>query len=126
MAAPLVFDGPINTQVFEAYVEQFLAPTLRPGDIVIMDNLSSHKGPKVRDLIEAAGASLRTCRPTVPTSTRSKRPSPSSSRSCERPPSEPLKVYGRPSVNASTSSRQPNAETISPPPDTMQSDGKPL
>lgn len=58
MTAPLVFDGPINAQVFEAYVEQFLVPTLSPGDIVVMDNLSSHKRPKVRQLIEAAGATL--------------------------------------------------------------------
>ena len=56
--APLVFDGPINAQVFDAYVEQFLAPTLRTGDIVVMDNLSSHKGPRIRELIEAAGATL--------------------------------------------------------------------
>jgi transposase len=66
MTAPLVFDGPINARVFEAYVEQFLAPALRPGDIVIMDNLSSHKGTKVRDLIEAAGASLRYLPPYSP------------------------------------------------------------
>ncbi len=66
MTAPLVFDGPINAQVFEAYVEQFLAPTLRPGDVVIMDNLSNHKGPKVRAMIEAAGASLRYLPPYSP------------------------------------------------------------
>ena len=61
------FDGPINAQVFEAYVEQFLAPTLRAGDVVVMDNLSSHKRPKVRALIEATGAPLlSTSRPTAP------------------------------------------------------------
>jgi transposase len=58
VVAPLVFDGPINAAAFEAYVEQFLAPTLQPGDIVVMDNLSSHKGPKVRALIEAVRAKL--------------------------------------------------------------------
>jgi len=58
VVAPLVFDGPINTQVFQAYVDQFLAPTLRTGDIVVMDNLSSHKAPAIRELIEAAGATL--------------------------------------------------------------------
>ena len=58
VVAPLVLDGPINATAFEAYVEQFLAPTLQPGDIVVMDNLSSHKGPKVRALIEAVGAKL--------------------------------------------------------------------
>jgi len=58
LVAPFVFDGPINAVTFEAYVEQFLVPELRPGDIVVMDNLSSHKRPKVPALIEAAGASV--------------------------------------------------------------------
>jgi len=58
LVAPFVFDGPINALTFEAYVEQFLVPELKPGDIVVMDNLSSHKRPKVRALVEAAGASL--------------------------------------------------------------------
>jgi len=58
LVAPLVFDGPINAVAFEAYVEQFLVPELRPGDIIVMDNLSSHKRPKVAALIEAAGARL--------------------------------------------------------------------
>lgn len=58
MVAPFVIDGPINRDAFEVYVERVLVPELTPGDIVIMDNLSSHKGPRVRELIEAAGASL--------------------------------------------------------------------
>lgn len=58
MVAPLVLDGAINRHAFEVYVEKVLAAELRPGDIVIMDNLSSHKGPRVREMIEAAGASL--------------------------------------------------------------------
>ena len=56
--APFVLDGPINRHAFETYVARVLVPDLRPGDIVIMDNLSSHKGPQVRTMIEAAGASL--------------------------------------------------------------------
>jgi transposase len=56
--APCVVDGPINGRIFLAYVEQFLVPTLRPGDIVIMDNLGSHKGLAVRRAIRAAGAKL--------------------------------------------------------------------
>jgi transposase len=56
--APWVLDGPINRDAFETYVEKVLIPELRPGDVVAMDNLSSHKGPRVRDLIEAAGATL--------------------------------------------------------------------
>lgn len=56
--APCVIDGPINGELFLAYVEQFLAPTLAPGDIVIMDNLGSHKGKDVRAAIRHAGAKL--------------------------------------------------------------------
>jgi len=53
-----VFDQPINGQSFTDYVEQCLVPTLSPGDIVIMDNLSSHKKPAVRAAIRSAGARL--------------------------------------------------------------------
>jgi transposase len=58
IAAPGVIDGPINGEVFRAYVEQVLVPTLRPGDIVIIDNLGSHKGKGVRQAIHAAGVKL--------------------------------------------------------------------
>ena len=58
MAAPMVLDGPINGAAFQAYVDQVLVPDLRAGDVVIMDNLSSHKRPGIRAAIEAAGASL--------------------------------------------------------------------
>ena len=58
MIAPFVLDGPINRSAFETYVERVLAPELRQGDIVVMDNLSSHKGARVRKMVEAAGASL--------------------------------------------------------------------
>ena len=66
MVAPMVLDGPINGDWFEAYVRHVLAPTLRPGDIVIMDNLSSHKRVAARQLIEAAGAELRFLPPYSP------------------------------------------------------------
>jgi len=56
--APCVIDGPINGTSFLAYVEQVLVPTLAPGDIVIIDNLGSHKGKAVRKAIRAAGAKL--------------------------------------------------------------------
>ena len=56
--APFVLDGPINRDTFEVYVERVLIPELRPGAIVVMDNLSSHKGTTIRHRIEAAGASL--------------------------------------------------------------------
>ena len=58
VVAPFVIDSPVNRIIFEAWVEQALVPELRPGDIVVMDNLSSHKGPAVREMIEAAGARL--------------------------------------------------------------------
>lgn len=58
LTAPLVVDGPMNGEVFRAYVEQVLAPTLTPGDIVIMDNLAAHKVAGIREAIEARGASL--------------------------------------------------------------------
>jgi len=56
--APAVFDGPTDQAVFTAYVEQNLVRELRAGDIVVMDNLSAHKAPAIRQMIEAAGASL--------------------------------------------------------------------
>jgi transposase len=56
--APCVIDGPINGRSFLAYVEQILVPTLAPGDVVIMDNLGSHKGQAVRKAIRTAGAKL--------------------------------------------------------------------
>jgi transposase len=58
LVAPAAFDGPINAELFLCYVEQVLVPTLRAGDIVVMDNLSSHKKPAVRQAIEATGATM--------------------------------------------------------------------
>jgi len=58
LTAPLVIDGPINGELFLAYVRQQLAPTLRAGDMVVMDNLSSHKRRGVREAIESVGATL--------------------------------------------------------------------
>ena len=58
LTAPCVFDGPINGTSFRSYVEQILIATLKPGDIVIMDNLGSHKAKVIRDIIKAAGARL--------------------------------------------------------------------
>jgi len=58
LIAPCVFDGAINGELFLAYVEQVLVPTLTAGDIVIMDNLGSHKVAGVRQAIEATGAKL--------------------------------------------------------------------
>jgi transposase len=64
--APLTVDGPINGPLFLSWVQQHLAPTLQPGDIVVMDNLSSHKVAGVRKAIEAASAELRYLPPYSP------------------------------------------------------------
>lgn len=58
LTAPCVIDGPMNGNAFIAYVEQVLAPSLKPGDIVVLDNLSAHKVPGVREAIKAAGGTL--------------------------------------------------------------------
>ena len=66
MTAPMVVDGAMNGDVFLAYVNQQRAPTLRPGDVVMMDNLSSHKRPAVKTALAAAGATLRLLPPYSP------------------------------------------------------------
>ncbi|OUJ01516.1 transposase [Acetobacter cibinongensis] len=66
IVAPMVLDGPINGRSFQTYVDRVLVPDLRPGDIVIMDNLGSHKGPGVQAAIEAAGATVRYLPPYSP------------------------------------------------------------
>jgi transposase len=58
LTAPMVLDGPMNGSTFRAWVEQFLLPTLTPGDIVVMDNLPAHKGAAIRDLIVSVDATL--------------------------------------------------------------------
>ena len=58
ITAPLLLEGPMNGQSFRAYIEQMLAPTLKPGDTVVMDNVRMHKVPGVREAIEARGATV--------------------------------------------------------------------
>jgi transposase len=66
LRAPAVFDGPIDNVSFLAYVEQVLGPALRPGDVVVLDNLAVHKQPEVRTAIEAVGAHIRFLPPYSP------------------------------------------------------------
>lgn len=66
IAAPCLFDGAINGELFLAYIEQQLAPTLTPGDVVIMDNLRSHKVTGVRQAIEARAPAGSICRRILP------------------------------------------------------------
>jgi transposase len=66
MGAAAVLDGAVNREAFDAYVEQLLLPTLRPGQIVILDNLAVHKSPRARTLIEERGCQLRFLPPYSP------------------------------------------------------------
>jgi transposase len=66
LTATAVFDGPIDNDTFRAYVEQVLVPTLRSGDVVVLDNLAAHKQPAVRAAIEQAGGLLRFLPPYSP------------------------------------------------------------
>jgi transposase len=66
MTAPMVLDGAMNGDAFRAYVSQVLAPTLSPGDVVIMDNLPAHKAAGIREAIEAVGATLHYLPPYSP------------------------------------------------------------
>jgi len=121
-----VLDGAINRAAFETYVAKVLVPELRPGDVVVMDNLSSHKGPRVREMIEAAGAELH-CLPPYgpdfnPIESAFSKLKALLRRAVERTPL----AFGAPSVASSTSSRQPNAPTTSRPQGMMQPDRIPL
>jgi len=66
MRCSTVIDGAVNRDVFEAFIEHVLVPELKPGDVVVMDNLSSHKGGRIAELIEQAGAELRYLPPYSP------------------------------------------------------------
>jgi len=76
LTAPCVIDGPINGASFRAYVEQALVPVLLPGDIVVMDNLGSHKAAPFAQRSAPPKPSSSSCPPTRPTSIRSNKPSP--------------------------------------------------
>jgi hypothetical protein len=120
ITAPCVIDGPINGTSFRAYVEQFLVPTLNRGDVVIMDNLGSHKGRAVRSLIRAAGANCSSYPATRPISIRSSRSSSSSRPCCAKPIPAPPKTRGAGSAHCSIISPPRNAQTISPTPAMLQ------
>jgi hypothetical protein len=110
---------------FRVYVEQMLLPTLRPDDIVLLDNPSSHKITGIAEAIAAQRARLIYLPPYSPTSTRSSRPSPSSKRFCAKPPNAPARASGRPSAAPAISIRHENVATSLSKPD-MQPDRKPV
>ena len=91
MGPCLAVEGATTAKVFEAYVERILTPTLRPGQVVVLDNLGAHKGQKVRELIEERGWGYTTCRRTHRTSTRSRKLSRRSRELCEKLKPEPAK-----------------------------------
>ena len=117
--APWVVDGPINGELFRLYVEKVLVPMLKRGDIVILDNLGSHKSKAVRAAIRAAGARLFFLPPYSPDLNPIEQVLPSSNTSCARPPSGQLRRPGSASALCSTVSYQTNAKPTSPTQDTV-------
>jgi transposase len=120
--APCVIDGPINGESFLAYIEQLLVPILRPGDIVIFDNLGSHKGKAVRRAIRAVGAKLFFLPPYSPDLNPIEQVFAKLKTCSERHPSEPSKPPGSASGRSSPASSQANAPTISSMPASLQRD----
>ena len=120
--APCLFDGPINGERFHAYVEQLLVPTLKPGDVVILDNLGSHKGKAVRRTIRNVGARLVFLpgKYSPEASIPSSRSSPSSKLCCERPGREVTKPSPTPAAKSSPNTRPPNAPHTSRTQDTRR------
>lgn len=125
IAAPMVLDGPMNGEVFKAYVDQVLVPELASGDIVVTATNFVRAGTICRPIRSPAfvrpskrpARPCFTCRPTAPPSIPSKWPSPSSKRCCEPLQLEQSRIYGTPSQMPSSGSRRMNAETTSPLPD---------
>ncbi len=130
LIAPWVIDAPMNRAIFETYVETQLAPALTPGDVVIMDNLSSHKSQQAENAIRARGAWLLFLPPpafagagsTAPISIPSRWPSQNSSPTSAQPRPEPSMTSGRPSETSANSSRQKNVRTTSQQPDMDSTD----
>ena len=113
LVAPCAFDGPINGEKFRAWVEQFLVPELKPGDIVVLDNLSSHKVAGVRTAIESAKARLLYLPPYSPDLNPIEQWFAKLKPCCARPRREPSMPSSTPSPARSKPSRPTNAQTIS-------------
>ena len=113
LTAPWVIDHPMNRETFDTYVETQLAPTLRKGDVVILDNLASHKSAKPRPSSGSVAPGSSSCRPTVPISIRSKWPSPNSRPTCAESAPGQSTPYGRPSATSVLSTPTKSAGTSS-------------
>jgi transposase len=109
--APYVLDGAMNGALFRGYIEQILAPTLSPGDIVVMDNLPCHKVTGIQEAIENRQAQLLDLPPDSPVSIPSNRPLPNSRRCCEKWASGHVMVSGTPLLTFSRSTAQLSAGT---------------
>jgi transposase len=115
LTAPCVFDGPINGECFRAYVKHLLLPTLHEGDIVILDNLGSHKSKAVRQMIKAAGARLWYLPPYSPDLNPIEQAF-SKIKHWMKLRSAPSKTLGATSATSSKTSSLANAPTTSPTP----------
>ena len=126
ITAPFVIDRAMTRAIFIEYLRQCLVPTLKPGDIVVMDNLPAHKGQIVQQIIAAAGAELRYLPPIPPISIRSSRPSPSSNPTCAKPSNDQSTPCGNASEPCSTFSAPKNAQTSSQTTDMLELERIPL
>jgi len=113
MVAPMVFDGPMTGEMFLAYVEQCLVPTLKRNDIVVIDNLRAHKVAGVREAIETARATFVICLSIPLILTPSRRPSANSRLTCARSPHAPSLRCIEPFAPSSHVSALANVPTIS-------------
>ena len=120
ITAPFALDGPINGESFLAYVEQVLAPTLKPGDIVVMDNLGSHKSAAINKAIRATGARRFFLPQYSPDLNPIEQVFAKFKNCCEKPRSAPPMASGGASVHCSNPSPQPNTQTTSDTQATLQ------
>jgi len=126
MIAPWVFDGAMNDEAFTTYVTRVLVLELSPGNVVIMDNLSSHKAPAVRAAIEAAGARFLFLPPYSPDFNPIEMAFSKLKAHLRKEAERTIMASGMPSGVSSTSTRPRNARTTLQPLVTMQADQKPL
>ena len=120
IVAPWVFDGPINGQSFQVYVRQVLIPTLSTDDIVVLDNLSSHKSKQVRKAVRAAGAHLLFLPPYSPDLNPIEQVFAKLKHLLRKAAKRTAEPHGGISVNFLTNSHPTNAPTTSPTQDTLQ------
>jgi transposase len=113
IVAPLVLDGPMTGPAFRAYVEQFLAPALEPGDVVVLDNLAAHKVDGVRQAITATGASILYLPPYSPDLNPIEQLFAKLKAYCARPRRAPRTTSGKRSATFSPPCRRANAPTTS-------------